>query len=130
MPMERCGDRELGWGECAEVLEQAGWCRLAMAERGQPYLVPMAYAVEWPGGETAVFRLRSPRWGLKMQCLEQNRRVALEAERPGPGWVDSVVAFGFARFAPPQPGRAWGDIKVETFQLTGRRHFMAPPGEG
>lgn len=112
--------RALQEGELEELLNGATLCRLAMADEGQPYLVPVAVRAAREGADW-VFRIQSPVYGAKMEYLRANRRVALELERPCPDGVESVVAFGIARFVLPPHGGGRAELKITAYQISGRR---------
>ena len=113
--------RRLEEGELRRLVEQSPWCRLGLAVGGQPYVVPIHFRAEWQEGGP-VLRMTSPAYGLKIQCLEADRRVAVEFDRRGEDWAESAVGFGFARFAPVPGPPPLLEIKVNLYQLTGRRY--------
>ena len=106
--------------EVDRLLEKTSLCRMAMAAADQPYLLPMAVQTEKDENGDYVFRMQSPLYGTKMEYLQANRRVVLEFERPYDGGVESVVAFGIARFHLPENGGGRAEIKVTPYQLSGR----------
>ena len=112
--------RELEEWEIDRLVQQAKVCRIAFADGMQPYLLPMSCMVEKAPHGGYVFRLTSCRYGMKMQYLEANRRVALEFERQTPDGVESVVAFGLVRFHLPPTEGGKAEWKVEPFQISGR----------
>ena len=120
MDMDFGSWRELEAWETDRLLQQATFCRVAFADGVQPYLLPMVCRAEKTPGGGWLFRLTSRRYGMKMQYLEANRRVALEFERQTPDGVESVVAFGLVRFHLPPTEGGKAEWKVEPFQISGR----------
>jgi len=112
--------RQLEAWEIDRLLVQANLCRIAFSEGVQPYLLPMNCKAEKTPEDGYVFRLNSRVYGMKMQYLEANRRVALEFERHTPEGVESVVAFGIVRFHLPPTEGGKAEWKVEPFQISGR----------
>ena len=106
--------------EIDRLLDEATLCRLALAADNQPYLLPLGVCTEKDGDGNYVFRIQSPIYGTKMEYLQQSRRVALEFERPCADGVESVVAFGIARFLLPKNGGGRAEIKVTPYQISGR----------
>lgn len=106
--------------EVDRLLAEAKLCRLAVAADNQPYLLPLAVAVEKDPNGDYVFRIQSPLYGMKMEYLRLSRRVALEFERPCPYGAESVVAFGIARFHLPKNGGGRAEIKITPYQISGR----------
>ena len=121
--MKQWSYRKLEDGEMDSLLAKAELCRMAMAAEGQPYLLPVAVQTQKDGDGEYVFRIQSPIYGMKMEYLRENRRVALEFERHDADGVESVVVFGIARFALPKNGGGKAEIKITPYQMTGRRYY-------
>lgn len=69
--------------EIEAILEEAKVCRIAMCDRGEPYVVPVCFGYE----DRAVY-FHSAREGKKLDMLRANPRVCFEVEvdvevRPG-----------------------------------------------
>ncbi|MDD3164809.1 MAG: pyridoxamine 5'-phosphate oxidase family protein [Oscillospiraceae bacterium] len=91
--------KKLNREEIFAVLRQAPYCRLAVAENDQPYLVPMQYRWKYENGRLW-FLLYSAERGEKMRCMHRNNKVALEFEVLREYTIDTVVAKGrIVRFA-------------------------------
>jgi hypothetical protein len=85
------------------IITAARVCRLAMCDRGNPYVVPLCF-----GYRDQVFYFHSAAQGRKLEVLDANPRVCVElesdvtlqpADQPckwGMGF-NSVIAFGTAR---------------------------------
>ncbi|MBP0962684.1 MAG: pyridoxamine 5'-phosphate oxidase family protein, partial [Oscillospiraceae bacterium] len=78
--------------ETDRLLAEAELCRMAVSADNQPYLLPLAVRTQKTADGDYVFRIQSPLYGMKMEYLQVNRRVALEFERLCPNGVESVVA--------------------------------------
>ena len=94
--MKQWNCRALEEEEKDDLLAKAELCRLAMAAEGQPYLLPVAVQTQKDETGEWTFRIQSPVYGMKMEYLKANRRVALEFEGSSAEGTDSVVAFGIA----------------------------------
>ena len=81
--------RDLGTEECKAILARNRLARLACAQDGQPYVVPLFYAY----ADEAAYAFSLP--GRKMDIMRTNPKVALLVEEAGDGkaWK-SVVAEG------------------------------------
>jgi nitroimidazol reductase NimA-like FMN-containing flavoprotein (pyridoxamine 5'-phosphate oxidase superfamily) len=99
-------------GELRRILEEARVCRLAMADGGRPYLVPLSFALD---GDDLV--LHSARAGRKLEVLRRNPEVCFEVEE-GVSFARgatacgstmryrSVVGFGAVEFVEDRAERA------------------------
>lgn len=87
-----------------ELLEKGGVCQLALAARGEPYVVTLNY-----GFRDGVMYFHGAHRGRKMAMLAENPRVCFTVVRPGALVVgekgcdysmnyESAVGFGTARF--------------------------------
>lgn len=115
--------QELNLMQILDALREGGIARLALAEDGQPYVVPMAFQLEVVRAQP-ILHLASPAAGRKMDVLRGNDRVCLEVERPGCAWYDVVLAEGRATLgAAQEPGV---EIRVHPHTLSGRRFFLTP----
>ena len=65
------GPQVLDHRECRALLSRVGWGVLATTDDGQPYAVPVGYAL----GRDCVYVASGP--GHKRRCLEQDARVCL-----------------------------------------------------
>jgi len=119
--MKQWNCRALEEEEKDDLLAKAELCRLAMAAEGQPYLLPVAVQTQKDETGEWTFRIQSPVYGMKMEYLKANRRVALEFEGSSAEGTDSVVAFGIARFRLRGGGKA--EIKITPYQISGRRYY-------
>lgn len=70
-PAARTGPLVLDAAECRAVLARVGWCILASVDEGQPYGVPVGYAL----GEDCVYLASGP--GRKRRNMEANPRVCI-----------------------------------------------------
>ena len=79
--------------EIFHVLCCAPYCRLAVAEKNQPYIVPMHFDSKFEDGKLW-FWLYSLPCGEKMHCIEANNKIALEFELCCDDWMDTVIVKG------------------------------------
>ena len=81
--------RELTRNECCDALRNASFGRLACAQKDQPYVVPIFFAVD---GD-AIYSFAIP--GQKIEWMRDNPKVCLEVDTlsNGSDWT-SVVVFG------------------------------------
>lgn len=86
-----------------QIVQDARVCHLALADNGQPYVVPLNF-----GYRDGVVYFHSARQGRKIDTLKANPRVCLEFSNPRDivrgetscEWgqqFESVIAFGEAR---------------------------------
>lgn len=115
--------QELNLMQLLDVLREGGVARLALADQGQPYVIPMLFQLEMRQLQP-ILHLASPAAGRKLDVLHSNNRVCLEVERCGCAWMDVVLAEGQALLEPAR--EAGVIIHVYPHRLTGRRFFLAP----
>ena len=115
---------ELNLMQMLDVLRGASLARLAVADRDQPYVVPLHYQLEVTRGQV-IIHLTVPEGGRKADTLRRNALVCLEFELPGCAWVDTVVMEGRAAAGMREEGRAV-DVCVLAASMTGRRFFVPP----
>jgi nitroimidazol reductase NimA-like FMN-containing flavoprotein (pyridoxamine 5'-phosphate oxidase superfamily) len=93
------------------IVQDAQICHLALADNGQPYVVPLNFGYR---DNTVYFH--SARQGRKIDMLKANPRVCLEFSHPREivrgetncEWgqrFESVIAFGEARFIEDEAGK-------------------------
>ena len=115
--------QELNLLQILDVLREGGIARLALAEEGRPYIVPMGFQLEMRLAQP-ILHLASPAGGRKADILRRNDQVCLEIERPACAWFDVVLAEGRAeRNGTDEPGM---EILVYPHTLSGRRFFLTP----
>ncbi len=108
--------------DCLDVLRHAHVTRAAFTDGAQPYLVPMAFALDCDG-TVPLIRLCMPDEGRKVDCLCRCDRVCLEFESPGCAWVDVVLLEGQAVLDAWEKGTGLTlHIRGET--MSGRRFFL------
>jgi len=89
--------------QIVKIVQNAQICHLALADNGQPYVVPLNF-----GYRDGVVYFHSAREGRKVDMLKANPRVCLAFSNPGDivrgetscKWgqqFESVIAFGEAR---------------------------------
>ena len=146
-------DREItGRAEMEAILAEAPVCRVAMADEGEPYVVPLCFGYE----DNAIY-FHSAREGKKIAMLAQNPRCCVEVDICGGPLPDknpcswefrykSVVCTGTARMLsdPEEKNRAltcmirhYGEndhqftekelervyvIKISIGEMTGKKH--------
>lgn len=115
--------QELNLMQILDVLREGGIARLALAEDGQPYVVPVHFQLEVHKAQP-ILHLASPTVGRKMDILRSNDLVCLEMERPGCAWHDVVLAEGHAVLNAAQESGL--HIRVYPHALSGRRFFLSP----
>ncbi len=97
-----------------QVIQAARVCHLALADNGQPYVVPLNF-----GYRDGVVYFHSAREGRKIDMLKANPRVCLAFSSPGDlvqgdtacKWgqlFESVIAFGKARLVEDEDERRAG----------------------
>ncbi len=122
-----------------DVLDRAAVLRLALADGGEPYLVPVLFAREpSPEGERLYFH--SAREGRKMEVLARNPRVCFEAEgevRVVPGkrpcmwslFYRSVIGYGkIARVEDPAEKKHALDLLVRRYGAMAEKRSAAEGG--
>lgn len=93
--MNSCYYRNLSNHEIHEVLEHSSLCFLGVAEKNQPYVIPMYYTYKFKDGCT-VFSLKSCNTGMKTHCIQSNEKVCLTVMDTCGDKAKTVVVFGFA----------------------------------
>lgn len=109
--MVRCGsvmrrkEKEITYApDIEEIVNRSPFCRLAMSNNGDPYVVPLCF-----GYKSDTFYLHSAREGRKLDILRKNERVCVEIDTGceivrGDDACDwsikyrSVIGFGRAAF--------------------------------
>ena len=103
-------DREVGdISKIREILDGCKTCHLAMADKGQPYVIPLNYGYTLCGKELTLF-FHSAKEGRKLRILHENAAVCFEmcsegepvfaAKTPCDSgyYYSSVHGFGHAEF--------------------------------
>ena len=101
-------------GQVEQIVKNAQVCHLALADNGQPYVVPLNF-----GYRDGVVYFHSAREGRKIDMLKANPRVCLAFSNPGAivqgetscKWgqeFESVIAFGEARVIEDEAGKRAG----------------------
>ncbi|MBQ8202616.1 MAG: hypothetical protein IJZ74_12700 [Clostridia bacterium] len=108
--------------ECLDVLRVAHVTRAAFCDGERPYLVPMAFQLDFEGMRPLIY-LCMPDTGRKVDYLCRCDRVCLEFEEPSCAWVDVVLVEGQAFLD------AWEKDKglmlhVKGEAVSGRRFFL------
>src|SRR5512133_3293331 len=108
-------------GELRRVLEDARVCRLAMADGGRPYLVPLSFALD---GDDLV--LHSARAGRKLELLRRNPEVCFEFVEDRAERARLLALFG-PRYGAPAGAIPDAEVdrtivlRVRIRELTGKR---------
>jgi hypothetical protein len=101
----RRADREIAdRKEIEDILRQSTVCRLALADEGNPYIVPLCF-----GYDAGTLYFHSASAGKKIDLLKKNRNVCFEFDADTTvvpaniscGWTmryRSVIGFGVASF--------------------------------
>lgn len=105
-----------------DVLRHASIARLAVAEDGRPYVVPVAFQLEVKDAEIILHMVSLPE-GRKMNALRGNDRVCVEIDLPSCAWVDTVLVEGRATVGLAEPGKAI-ELRVAAERTSGRRFFL------
>lgn len=121
---------EIKRAECLEFLETVNHGRLACARDGQPYIVPVTFAVD--DGYIYGFALE----GMKVEWMRANPKVCLQADSfdKSGGWT-SIVVFGAFEELPDRIGskikreRAWSLLATSNrwWLPGGLKPIPAPP---
>ena len=92
-----------------EILNGCKTCRLAMVDRGLPYVVPLNYAYQMDGDKLTLY-FHSAKEGRKIDALRANPVVCFDISNEGASihaeetpcnsgyYYSSVLGFGIARF--------------------------------
>lgn len=117
-------DREIiAPAELLELLKKCDPLRVGMVSDGEPYVVPVSFAVEQVGETVHVYFHSAPA-GRKVEALAQNPRVCVEGdichgtkqtERGITALYESVIGFGEAK-------RVEGDEKLHALRLMVERY--------
>ena len=94
--------------EIEDVIAAAKVCRLAMAENGQPYIVPLCF-----GYADDVLYFHSAMEGKKLNILKQNNRICFEFD------IDTEIKIG-------KIACQWG-MKFRSVIGFGRAYFIEDP---
>lgn len=111
--------------ECLDVLRAAHVTRAAFCNGERPYLVPMAFQLEFDG-TTPLIYLCMPDTGRKVEYLCRCDRICLEFEEPSCAWVDVVLVEGQAILDAWEKDQGLA-LHVKGGEISGRRFFL--PGE-
>jgi len=112
--------------QCLDVLRAAHVTRAAFTDGEKPYLVPMAFQLEFEG-MTPQIHLCMPDTGRKVECLCRCDRVCLEFEAPACAWVDVVLLEGQAFLEAWEKGKGLA-LHVRGEEVSGRRFFLPEVG--
>lgn len=112
--------------ECLDVLRSAHVTRAAFTDGERPYLVPMAFQLDFEG-TMPLIRLCMPDKGRKVGCLCQCDQVCLEFEEPSCAWVDVVLLEGQAFLDAWEKGSGLL-LHVKGREVSGRRFFLPEMG--
>lgn len=69
--------------EIEAILKSCRTCHLAMAEDGQPYVVPLSYGYKWKESGELELYFHSAGEGKKLDILKKNPRVCFEISKEG-----------------------------------------------
>lgn len=108
--------------ECMDVLRAAHVTRAAFFDGERPYVVPMAFQLEFEG-MTPLIYLCMPDAGRKVDGLCRCDRVCLEFESPACAWVDVVLLEGQAFLDVWERGKGLA-LHVRGEEVSGRRFFL------
>lgn len=108
--------------ECLDVLRAAHVARAAFTDGEQPYIVPMAFQLEFEGATPLIY-LCMPDRGRKVEMLCRCDRVCLEFEEPACAWVDVVLLEGQAFLDAWERGAGIA-LHVRGEEVSGRRFFL------
>lgn len=112
--------------QCLDVLRAAHVTRAAFTDGEKPYLVPMAFQLEF-AGMTPLIHLCMPDAGRKVEYLCRCDRVCLEFEEPSCAWVDVVLLEGRAFLDAWEKGKGLA-LHVQGEEVSGRRFFLPEMG--
>ena len=71
-----------GSGQIGAILDECKTCRIAMADEGSPYVVPLSFAYRFDG-ETLTLYFHSAKEGRKIEILRKNPAVCFEISSEG-----------------------------------------------
>lgn len=129
--MNYCNYRELGIQGIVGVLNNTAYCRLAVAENNEPYIVPVNFRWMYEN-EHFLFFLQCPEHGEKMESMEKNKKVALEFEYDTCNVMATVTVKGHVvGMSEVSSGCGNGSccgqncvsIEIEADTITGREFF-------
>ncbi len=102
-------DREVtDISEIKDIIDKCRVCRLAMADKGKPYVVPLNFGYDL-SGNTLTLYFHSAKEGRKIDILKENKAVCFEMANEGKlsmfedpcdcgYYYQSVIGFGHAEF--------------------------------
>jgi nitroimidazol reductase NimA-like FMN-containing flavoprotein (pyridoxamine 5'-phosphate oxidase superfamily) len=90
-------DREItGIAEKLEVIAACKVCRIALSDKGRPYIVPLNYGYSFEEGRLTLY-FHSAREGRKMDILGENNHACFEADCGGELIEgENSCAYGYA----------------------------------
>lgn len=119
----KSNSRELNLNEMINMINKVQYCRLAVSENNQPYVVPMSFKYKCEGNSFK-FLFKSLNEGLKIKYLNINSKVCLEFDRNVGNAIDSIIVIGTGRiFNDPCADRSV-ILEVISSKITGKRTFL------
>ena len=112
--------QELNLCQMLDILREVRVARVAVCAQDQPYITPMYFQMQMEGA-ALILHLACEDRGLRLACLRENPRIALEIERESCVGTDVVLALGEAELRPAEDGMR---LRVMVEELSGRRVFL------
>lgn len=119
----KSNSRELNLNEMINMINKVQYCRLAVSENNQPYVVPMSFKYKCEGNSFK-FLFKSLNEGLKIKYLNINSKVCLEFDRNVGNAIDSIIVIGTARIFNDPCGDRSVILEVISSKITGKRTFL------
>ena len=108
---------ELTKDQCLESMKDSDYARLGVIDGDQPYIVPMCFR----NIENGEILMESMSLGKKIQCLENNMKVAVEFESKCDQCLMSILVEGTAKLVQPEDvNREDKFIIITMDRVTGR----------
>lgn len=115
--------RELNMNEIITMLNKVQYCRLAVSENNQPYVVPMYFKCKAQGNNLK-FLFNSINEGDKIKFLNSNSKVCIEFDRNVGNAIDSIIVIGIGRIFNDPCADKSVIIEVVSTKITGKRTFL------
>lgn len=119
----KSNSRELNLNEMINMINKVQYCRLAVSENNQPYVVPMSFKYKCEGNSFK-FLFKSLNEGLKIKYLNINSKVCLEFDRNVGNAIDSIIVIGTGRIFNDPCGDRSVILEVISSKITGKRTFL------
>lgn len=121
--MKKCNFRDLTWNEITNMINKVQYCRLAVTEDNQPYVVPLYFSYKFEKNNIK-FTLHSEDSGNKIRTMNSNNKVCLEFDRNIGSAIDSIIVIGEAKICNNLCASNSVVIEIISSDVKGRRTFI------